>query len=654
MTISRAAVRFPVLLLLLIAFAPAARAAWPTDPSLNLPICTATGTQGNTAVVSDGAGGVIIAWEDERSGGSDIYAQRVSVSGTPLWAADGVLVCTATGNQHFPTLVSDGAGGAIVTWTDYRDGIVSDIFAQRVNASGSRQWTADGVAICTAASDQLSPMIASDGAGGAIVTWADFRSSSTGDIYAQRASAAGVPQWTADGVALCTAANDQNNPTMVSDGAGGAIATWQDFRSGTSYDIYAQRVNAVGVPQWIADGVALCTVPNAQQHPTIASDGAGGAIAVWNDFRGGSTSDVYAQQINAAGAPLWTANGVALCTQPGDQAFGMITTDGAGGAIVAWHDYRSGGADIYAQRVNVSGVPQWIADGTPICTAPGDQTFPIIASDGFGGAYIVWTDWRNGSINVDIYSQHLDAAGITHLGPNGAPVSIAPGNQYATSVFPIAPIALDGTGTAIVAWTDTRNGDFDVYAQRIAPDAPVAVLVSLVSADATPSTARLVWFVTGASRAGLTVERRAPTSTWHARSIVSPDGSGFVEYDDVDVIPGARLGYRLNGGADSSLAAPSEVWLDIPVAARFALRGGWPNPAFGPVTVSFSLADAAPATIELLDVAGRQLLERDLADPSPGDHLLTLKESSSLRPGLYLLRLRQGSHQAVARLAVMR
>ena len=119
-----------------------------------------------------------------------------------------------------------------------------------MNAAGVPQWTADGVALCAAANSKYNPTIVSDGAGGAIVTWNDYRSGNF-DIYAQRVSAAGVPQWTADGVALCTAANSKNNPTIVSDGAGGAIVTWEDQRNG-NYDIYAQRVNAAGVPQWTA------------------------------------------------------------------------------------------------------------------------------------------------------------------------------------------------------------------------------------------------------------------------------------------------------------------------------------------------------------------------------------------------------------------
>src|SRR6059036_624922 len=91
-------------------------------------------------------------------------------------------------------------------------------------------------------------------------------------------------QWTADGVALCTAANDQGAPQITADGAGGAIVTWQDLRSGRG-DIYAQRVNADGVPQWTADGVALRTAAHHQDQPQITADGAGGAIVTWHDQR---------------------------------------------------------------------------------------------------------------------------------------------------------------------------------------------------------------------------------------------------------------------------------------------------------------------------------------------------------------------------------
>jgi len=97
---------------------------------------------------------------------------------------------------------------------------------------------------------QYNQQLASDGSGGTIITWQDYRRGSSADIYAQRPNAAGVPQWATDGVAICTATMTECRCVSSSDGSGGAIIAWQDYRSGTNYDIYAQRVNSSGVVQW--------------------------------------------------------------------------------------------------------------------------------------------------------------------------------------------------------------------------------------------------------------------------------------------------------------------------------------------------------------------------------------------------------------------
>ena len=105
--------------------------------------------------------------------------RRVDGSGAVLWTADGVAVCTATDHQEWPVICSDGSGGAIITWMDSRSGY-ADIYAQRVDGSGAVKWTADGVAVCTATPNQYYPTICSDGAGGAIITWSENRSAPSG------------------------------------------------------------------------------------------------------------------------------------------------------------------------------------------------------------------------------------------------------------------------------------------------------------------------------------------------------------------------------------------------------------------------------------------------------------------------------------------
>jgi hypothetical protein len=399
---------------------------WTTDGQ---PIAVTVGDQWSADIVADGVGGAVVVWQDARSGGFDIYAQRIDAAGAVQWTTNGVAVCAAADHQMTPAVVWDGAE-AIMVWREARNGTY-DIYAQKVDALGTVQWTVNGVALCTAANNQWRPAIVADGAGGAIVTWYDFRGGNF-DVYAQRVDGSGTVQWASDGSAVSTATDDQEIPTMVADGAGGAIVTWQDKRSGT-YDVYAQKIDAAGVVQWTADGVGLCTANLHQWSPTIASDDAGGAIVTWYDLRG--SYDIYAQRIDAAGAVQWTLNGVALCTAANIQSYPDIAADGAGGAIVTWHDLRNGSYDIFSQRVDASGATQWTVNGVALCTSIENQEWPVIVSDGAEGAIVAWQDARRGL--HDVYAQRVTASGdilspvVGGVRPLGLAVGEATPNPFA-------------------------------------------------------------------------------------------------------------------------------------------------------------------------------------------------------------------------------
>ncbi len=445
-----------------------ALAVWPGDPSVNVPICLATDDQTRPAITSDDSSGAIITWRDYRNGTDyNIYAQRVDDTGAVKWTADGVAICIALEWQNSPDIVSNGSGGAIIAWDDSRNGY-EDIYAQRINASGSVQWTTDGVAICTESGAQTNAKIVSDGSGGAIITWSDYRTAWQSDIYAQRVNASGVTQWTTNGVPICTASNNQYYQEIISDGSGGAIIVWQDERRGFSNpDIYAQRVNASGVVQWTANGDSICTAPSNQHYPKLVSDGSGGAIITWYDERNGNY-DIYAQRINASGVVQWTTNGVPICTATNQQADPVIASDGSGGAIIAWRDFRSGNDDdIYAQRINASGVVQWTANGIPICNTSDSQVHPFIVSDGTNGAIIAWNTHRMVGFDsyTEIYAQRVNSSGTAQWTTNGVAINKETNWQEFCGV-----IVSDDANGAIIAWEDQRSLENDIYAQRVYSD----------------------------------------------------------------------------------------------------------------------------------------------------------------------------------------
>jgi flagellar hook capping protein FlgD len=457
----------PTVLLL----SPPARAAWPTDPQVNLaPALVPTTIQNHPAVVSDGAGGALFFWEDRRNGTDfDIYAQHITAAGAVAagWPATGLALCSAAGYQNTPVAISDGTGGAVVAWEDERAGASNaDIFAARVTGAGTLAagWPSNGRQLGADTHDERRPALVADGTGGAVVVWQRSYTPFTDiDVMGARVSGAGAVAWS---LPLAAPLANQYLPALATDGAGGAVVAYSDNAAG-DFDVKVIHVTSTGVSDWNA---TLCNAAGDQDLPLVYWDGTGWVV-VWEDSRSGpGTIDLYAQRVLSGGvlAQGWSSNGMPVCTAAGTQRLIAVMGDGSVGSIIAWSDYRSlCGSGVYAQHLLASGLvsPGWVADGTPVFTSCGNQTLTGAAPDGSGGAILTWYDDRNGvSFGEDAYAARITAQGIIPPGwsGNGTPVSIAAARQFS----PVA--APDGNGGAILAWVDTRNNSNGaIYAQTV-------------------------------------------------------------------------------------------------------------------------------------------------------------------------------------------
>jgi hypothetical protein len=143
-------------------------------------------------VVTDGAGGAIIVWEDLRKGFMSMYAQKIDADGNLRWQPGGAEVCyIETHSSFWPRLaVSDGSGGAIVTYSNR---------AQKIDADGRTMWPGDGVLFTESGTHDL----AYDGHGGAIIAWGIGKSMFKSErSYVQRIDSGGKLLWGEEGVKL--------------------------------------------------------------------------------------------------------------------------------------------------------------------------------------------------------------------------------------------------------------------------------------------------------------------------------------------------------------------------------------------------------------------------------------------------------------------
>lgn len=101
-------------------------------------------------------------------------------------------------------------------------------------------------------------------------------------------------------------------------------------------------------------------------------------------------------------------------------------------------------------------------------------------------------------------------------------------------------------------------------------------------------------------------------------------------------------------GTADIVGAPKDA---TPLA--FALDGARPNPARGGrIIVQFTLPTVEPAKLELMDIAGRRVVVQEVGTRA-GRHSVDVTAAQRVRPGIYLMRLTQGTSRSVARIAVL-
>lgn len=389
-------------------------------------LCNNAALQKSVVITDAGNGTAIIAWQDYRNGNSDIYAQKIDSLGNVLWANNGLVVVSKTTTQKNPKLISDNAGGAIIVWEDSVN-LYYDVYAQRINSVGAVQWTTGGVAICNAANLQLNPKIEIDGIGGAIITWQDKRNGGDYDIYAQRINATGTTQWTTNGIVVALALKTQHNPRIEPDGANGAYIAWEDKRTNIDYDIYAQHISAAGVATWASNGVLVCGAVGNQSGTDMKFLGAN-IILAWKDNRVGS-NQIFTQLLSSSGTAVLGSNGILLSNSIKSTNVNTVA-DGVGGAIITWQDSVANNWNIEAQKINATGTLLWSFGGVVVANAINNQINPAHVSDGVGGAIFAWEDNRTG-VDYDVYAQRIYSNGSLTSISNSSVVS-----NFENTIYP--------------------------------------------------------------------------------------------------------------------------------------------------------------------------------------------------------------------------
>ncbi|MDD5039168.1 MAG: hypothetical protein PHN78_07625, partial [Dehalococcoidales bacterium] len=285
----------------------------------------------------------------------------------------------------------------------------------------------------------------SDGSGGIIVAWQEERG-----IYIQHIDASGKHLWQEGGITVTEAgikldpfAPSRTSFSLIADGSGGAIITWDDrYKMPTDRNdpaffnpipFHSQRISSAGELLW--NNTELTTGSAGlygDSFPVVVADGTGGAIFAWNSYttayRALHNDFLRLQKLAPDGALLWGEQGKLLVNSSPyrplteeEKAAGIkgtvirsyptyagthdIVSDGTGGVIVVWEEEGGQNSErVYAQRLNSDGSLAW--NGNVIAGYAGYQ-YNSLHSDGSGGATLAIT----GSDVGAAYQQHIGSDG---------------------------------------------------------------------------------------------------------------------------------------------------------------------------------------------------------------------------------------------------
>ena len=247
--------------------------------------------------------------------------------------------------------------------------------------------------------------------------------------------------------------------------------------------------------------------------------------------------------------------------------------------------------------------------------------------DGAGGALIFWSDDHTSSTNsTDVRAQHLDRAGARAsywpaegLWCHGAPYgSILRG------------IVADGAGGATLAVEDASASgglQFDVYVDHVTG-------LGVLNQIRVPAC-------------------RDPHQQQQTTLVSDGAGGAILAWQDLRDTPTGSLNFTIYaqhvGAGEIAVQVPADRG---PVAA-FALEGARPNPSRGDLAVAFSLPDAAPATLELIDISGRRVRELAVGGLGAGRRVVRFGAGARLKPGIYWIKLTRAGRTLARRAVVL-
>jgi hypothetical protein len=361
-------------------------------------VTTGAFTQGDPSVAMAPDGRFDIAY-DQASGSNifllDVFASQYGGAGNLVRA--NIPINTDPEDEVSPSIAMDDAGNAVVAYGRLGDGGVS-IDANRLSSGGAVGEMI--IVLAPSFANEEFPSVALAPKGGRFVV-ADSSAFSGGFFQHQVAAIA------ADNTPLATfgpvgAFSDSSTAISV-DGLGRFFATYAGLDLTTDHQEILSGRDVLGGE----DLVSALPRPTGNSQADNASSANGTSVAVRVNTNGFTNHDIWAQRFDVAGRPAGAPIAVDALTTD-DSVAPHVAMDFQGRFVVAWDNRNPGGTfSVMTRYYSAAGAP--LTGIIRVTPAGSNDTQPDVAASG-GSFVITWTHQVSATID-DIQAERFAIAG---------------------------------------------------------------------------------------------------------------------------------------------------------------------------------------------------------------------------------------------------
>jgi hypothetical protein len=453
----------PALLLgpLLILLGATAGAQWTSDAVTNTSLADRGSDQSQPKVSATPDGGCWVSWFDGIGTGWNVVIQKLDIGGGEEFSHSGILVAdrSFSSTQDYG-LDTDSTGNALLAYRD-DGGTGVQVGVAKVALDGTVLWK---IRLTNTTAFIASPKVCGLANGGVVVAWT--QGSNTNVVWLDADG-----NMTGANASLAPSGGSFSVNDIHDTGTDAILSfTHQTGGFGSPRRIMAQKYSSSGAPLWGPNPISVFSTGSLQfgNFPGFVTDDSGGAVFSWYDTASFQLQ-CYVQRILSNGTPAFALNGEAVSTNTTrvrvspSAAFDAATGD----TFVFWteQDAAQSQSSVYGQRLNSTGTRLWGDQGVPVMPVSSDshtQVRTLVNESGAGsGALVCWN--LSPSFGTDVYEGALlDGNGITTAGPFD--VASTPSSKSRLAM------ARTTSGTAALAWKDSRVDNGDIFTQNVNQD----------------------------------------------------------------------------------------------------------------------------------------------------------------------------------------